>query len=247
MSRLSRLYMGILFSTLSLAVPACNQPGESALQSCLQTSDHAQTVSLTTSEGEKETGAILGDGDIGIVLENRMTGNACDWLAYARSLRDQGRSAILFPLGQDALGDVVAAAGALRQHGATKMVLIGESVGATASLIAAGVITPRVAGVVSVSGETHLNWSSVNNNLDALTAVKTLTVPVLFLAARDDRTGGDDFAADAQNMFAACPSPDKQIDVLPGNEHGEPMLHGTSGKQASAILEDFIKAVTATT
>jgi dienelactone hydrolase len=75
-----------------------------------------------------------------------------------------------------------------------RIILVGASMGGTASLVAAHGIVPTVAGVASLSGPA--NYAG----MDALTTVKSLTVPVLFMAAANDQAGGFDFPADARTM-----------------------------------------------
>lgn len=77
--------------------------------------------------------------------------------------------------------------------------------------MAASTITPLVAGAAGISAPS--NYQA----LDALTAVKTLTVPVLFMAARGDDNYGVLLPADPRAMFAACPSEYKQLAILSGS------------------------------
>ena len=132
---------------------------------------------------------------------------------------------------------MVAAAGELRREGATTILLIGASKGGTATLVAASQINPPVAGVVSLSGEASYQ------GMDAMKSVKTLMLPVLFMAADQDSFGPGS-PADARAMFAASPSQDKQLVMLHGTEHGEELLAGVSRAQANSALNSFIARAT---
>jgi len=132
---------------------------------------------------------------------------------------------------------VVAAAAELRREGATTILLIGASKGGTACLVAASEIRPTVAGVASLSGEASYQ------GMDAMTAVKSLALPVLFMAADQDAFGPGS-PDDARAMFAASPSADKQLVMLHGTEHGEELLAGSTRVQGNAALNSFIARAT---
>ena len=83
--------------------------------------------------------------------------------------------------------DVAAAVARLRAEGATRVKLVGASMGGTAALVAGSWIRPAVAGIVSLSGPYYFR------GIDALRAVRRSNVPVRFLVSRDDRS----FAANA--------------------------------------------------
>ena len=233
------IVLGLAGMLVSSSLASCAWPWESPLKSCVQPSDHARELTFQAAGGEQVHGAVLGKGDVGVVLAHRQTANACSWLPYARLL-DKGRRVLLFDFGSDATGDVVGAVRELRRQGAAKIVVIGASRGGTASLVAARSITPPVAGVATLSAPANYD------GMDALTAVKTLTIPVLFMAARDDNNYGVVLPADARARFAACPSEHKQLAILPGSEHGDEMLNGGSGQQAKATLEKFIETAAGT-
>ncbi|MDX6239724.1 MAG: hypothetical protein QOG10_4539, partial [Kribbellaceae bacterium] len=100
---------------------------------------------------------------------------------------------------------VSAAAGYLRKQGAGKVVLVGVSMGGTASIAAAAITTPRVDAVVSLSA------SAEYDGIDARTAAGLLRVPVLYGAAADDK----DFA-DASRLLHAATKSQKSLHLVPG-------------------------------
>ncbi len=145
-----------------------------------------------------------------------------------------GRRALIVDFGLDLVGDVVGAAAELRREGVTKVVLVGGSMGGTASLVAASITTPPIAGVVSLSGPAEFSV------MDAMAASKELTVPVLYMAAENDQQR---FPSDARAMFAVCSSGHKQLLILPGSDHGSDLLAGSAQDQAGNALEKFIADV----
>jgi hypothetical protein len=121
--------------------------------------------------------AVLGHGPAGVVLSNQSDRNLCDWLPFARVLAANGFQVLLYDYGiaGDYRDDLAAAAGQLRRLGARRVVLLGASQGAKASLVAASAIRPPVAGVVSLSAERTLQGADVPK------AVARLRVPVLLV------------------------------------------------------------------
>ncbi len=222
--------------------PASSQRGATAppslrpLETCVQAGDMAQEVAFPSAKGELVVGAVLGSGDVGIVLAHQVQSDLCEWLPYAKKLRDMGRRALIFDFGLDLAGDVVGAAAELRREGVTKVVLVGGSMGGTASLVAASIITPTVVGVASLSGPAEFS------RMDALAASKLLTLPVLYMAAEKDE---ERFPSDARAMYAVCPSAHKRLLILPGNDHGSELLTGNVADQARSALEMFIAQVVA--
>ncbi|TMC97770.1 MAG: hypothetical protein E6J05_10840 [Chloroflexi bacterium] len=218
---------------------AANSPAMRPLESCVQASDMAREVSFKSPNGEDVIGAVIGDGAVGVTLAHSAQSDLCEWLPYAKSLRDMGRRVLIFDFAFDPVGDVAGAASELRRQGVSKIVLVGSSMGGTASLVAATVVTPRVVGVASLSGPQQYS------TMDALAASKQLTLPVLYMAGRTDQQRPYDFPADAKTMYAACPSTRKQLLILPGNDHGSDLLAGNAADQARSALEKFIADATA--
>lgn len=128
----------------------------------------------------------------------------------------------------------VSAVAWLRSQGAKKVYLVGASMGGTAALSAAAK-TP-VDGVVSLSGP------SIYGGMDAVTAVKSLTIPVLFAAGEYDGS----FADSAKELYAACASKQKRLMLLPTGSHGVSLLSSGMKDAFEAFLADPAAAVAAT-
>lgn len=179
------------------------------------------------------TGAAFGTGAVGVVLAHEHGANLCSWVAYAQHLRDLGYRALAIDFRSNLVADVNGAAAELRRQGAKRIVLLGASMGGTASLVAATSASPEVAAVASLSAP------STFMHLDGMAASRQLSVPVMFMAAQDN----GHFPADAQAMYAACPSSHKQLQILPGGDHGTQMLRGSVAAKAQSLLDGFIGAV----
>ena len=192
---------------------------------CLEPSDRARRVIIPGSAGAKLTAALLGQGRQGVVLVHQSNGDVCQWLPYARELVRAGYLVLDLDLRTSGYAQyegvqpsplglyVSAAAGYLRKQGAAKVVLVGASMGGTASLVAAAITTPRVDAVVSLSAPAEYV------GIDARTAAGLLRVPVLYGVAADD----EDFADASRLLHAATKSP-KSLRIVPGALHGVALL-----------------------
>lgn len=189
----------------------CLQPGETP-------------VHLTTSDGASIYGVEVGTGTTGVVLGHQYLSDHCEFMDFARELARRGYRALSIDFryyGQSRGGDgrrldldVAAAVARLRADGATRVKLVGASMGGTAVLVAGSWITPAVDGVVSLSGPAQYR------GLNALGAVRRLQVPVRFVVSRADRP----FASDAVALVKATAAKDKAIFRLAGALHGSSTL-----------------------
>ena len=195
---------------------------------------------LRAADGTRLLAHRFGSGKTAVVLAHQSDGTLCQWVPYAKRLAARGYTAIAFDFrnagGSQNVpwtatrrlgGDVAAAAQAARAAGATKVFLVGASLGGSAVISAGANVRPQVAGVVSVSGSADL--------ADALVAAKRLRAPALYLAAKGDR----DFAADVPRLAAATRSPHEAI-VLPGYEHGVQLV--AASVRARTLIETFLRS-----
>lgn len=124
--------------------------------------------------------------------------------------------------------DLRAAVAFAQQHGATRVVLMGASMGATASLKVAS--EERVSAVVSLSGPQTFSVSVSDQELG------TLQVPKLFLASQTD----EPFVTDARHMYAIASQP-KELSLYPGNNHGTAIFGGDNGDDPALRIFHFIE------
>jgi pimeloyl-ACP methyl ester carboxylesterase len=206
-------------------------PAPTPVAACVTTDEQRSAgVRLAGENGASIDALLLGSGTTGVVLANQSDDDLCTWkFTYAGHLTDLGyRVGVFNYSGQPADTDVIAVAGALRQRGATRVFLIGASMGGTAALGAASRTDPSVAGVISISGPR--SWDGVN----ALAAVPDVKVPVLFIAAEYD----EPFAGDARALYQDCGARDKKLSIEPGGAHGTGLLTD----HVSTLIDTFLKA-----
>jgi pimeloyl-ACP methyl ester carboxylesterase len=242
-SRHSRLALLALLAASTIVAGCGESGGEQSVSSGAPTPpcvEPEQVVQFSADDGVQLTGALWGEGDVGIVLAHMYNGDICQWRLFAPRLTDRfqvlafdfrGYSSRHPQPASHIERDVAAAAAELRRRGAKNVVLIGGSMGGAVVLEAAAPMRPPPAGVVSLSAPIG------SSGVDASLAVKTLTVPVLFMAARLDR----DFAAEARFLWRAAKSPDKRLAIYPGALHGVDLVENAHAEQR---VFAFIEAVT---
>ena len=203
-------------------------------------------VWFTDAAGASVGGVELGSGTTGVVLAHQAGSDSCDWMPYGGELAAAGYRVLAFdfsgsgasldPPADDSLdGNVLGALAYLRHDGATKVVLMGASMGGTASLVAASKASPAVAGVVALSAPTSFE------GMDALGAVAKLAVPALFVAGTDDA----DFPFAARTLYQATPGSAKTLVLAEGSsQHGVALLAPGLDNTAKvrAAIQDFLKA-----
>jgi pimeloyl-ACP methyl ester carboxylesterase len=217
-----RLVAALVLLLGTMACQASAQERSPTLDRCVHAGSHTRIIRFRSPGGHRTPAAILGVGKTGVVLSNQSGNYLCAWLPFARRLASRGVRALVYNYrwGTES-AEATAAASALRERGVSRVVFVGASLGAGASLVAAATRPRGVVGAVSLSGESFL--------AGVPKAVRRLTLPVFFVAAEDDDYGA---ALDARDFYARAPSPDKRLLVVPGNAHGTALLGNTSTRDA---------------
>jgi pimeloyl-ACP methyl ester carboxylesterase len=222
---------------LLVAVAACGgsdgeeagpTPATSGTTAAACGEEGAEGITLVTEEGTELDAALVGEGDVGVVLGHQFRSDMCSWLPFAKRLAQGGMQALAINFVSTSLDDdVVAGVQELQRRGADRIMLVGASMGGTAALVAGAEID--VAGVAALSAPREFG------GLDALPSVRGLGTPALFLVGRQDT----EFARDARLLYRATSSPDKALVVTTGSEHGTDLLQDP---QAERALLDFLSA-----
>jgi dienelactone hydrolase len=229
-----------LLSAVCAVVLALGMTGEPhAATSCAGPGD----VRFRAADGVRLNGHRFGQGTTAVVLAHESRGSLCQWVPYARRLASKGYAAFAFDFRSRGrsqtvgvrrvrriAGDVSAAVKYVRSRGATRVFVVGASMGGSAVVVAGANTRPHVTGVVSLSAPTSFGGA------EAETAAPRLHVPVLFVAASDDAGGA--FATDAQTLHEATPAGDKTIEIVPGADHGVDLV--SSPGRARDLVEQFL-------
>ena len=199
-----------------------------------------RVIRFSADDGVELAAELRGEGATGVVLVHMFPADRTSWDPFAERLADEGYLSLALDLRGygDSSGerdipeiwrDVVAAAEELRSRGAERVVLIGASMGGTASLLAA--TRTAVDGVVTISAPTTFEGLVAPPEVLA-----TVQAPKLFIAA-----GGDTSAAAAAQSFYDVAPPPKRIEIVAGEEHGTDLLEGPHGEVVRNLILDFLR------
>lgn len=199
---------------------------------------------LRAADNTKIVAHRWGAGKTAVVLVHQSGADLCQWAPYATrlaglgyrafalDLRGNGRSQYRpLPAGLRFTADIAAVVKEARREGATRVFVVGASLGANAAVVAAANIRPLITGVVSLSAPGTFR-------LDAVSAAKHLQVPALFVASQVDE--GGIYATDAKTMFDATPVTDKSVAIVPGGKHGVALVAGPGGVRS--LVESFLRS-----
>jgi predicted alpha/beta-hydrolase family hydrolase len=191
---------------------------------CPQDAAQGRTLRLTNGAGHSVAAIELGEGSSGVVLAHQSDGSLCEWLPYGAVLAKQGFRVLAFdfvgsgsssmPKQKTYVEDVRTAVAYLREQGAARVVIMGASMGATMSVVAAAAIAPPVDGVIALSSP--LSFDGVN----AERAAPSLRSPVLYIAGDTD----GDFATYAKAINDATPTNLRTLSVVTAPQHGIRLL-----------------------
>lgn len=193
-----------------------------------------EPVRFEAADGVRLQGRLFGTGKTAVVASHMGRGgdSQLDWVPLARLLARNGYRVLTYnrrgvcnsgggecSSGTDDLAaswrDVVGAARFVRARGATRVVLLGASIGAMSSLYAAARRDLAVAGVIEIGGINDASGYSFRaRDLRRIEGAK------LFASSRGDVYGG----APAARQWHGWAQPPKELHVLPGDLHGTDLL-----------------------
>jgi pimeloyl-ACP methyl ester carboxylesterase len=212
--------------------PARAAPHASGLDGCVRAGSLVRIVTIAAERGNLVPAAVLGRGAAGVVLANQSDRDLCSWLPFAQRLRQAGYRVLLFDYGgAEPSLEVAAAARTLRRLGSARVILIGASEGAKASIIAAARPPTPAKAVVSLSAERYLRGTDVKP-----WAAK-LRRPILFITARSDPYS----ATDTRALYRACTSRERYLATVPGDAHGVDLLRGATGPAVRRDIFSFVR------
>lgn len=196
-------------------------------------------IRFQTEDGVTLAGELRGSGPTAVVLAHMFPADRTSWADLASLLADRGyRSLALDFRGYgdsegekdipDIWRDVLAAIEALEDRGARRIVLVGASMGGTASLIAAS--RTEVQGVLTLSAAT--TFMGLSAPPEVLQAVDE---PKLFIAAEGDGSA----AATAQGFYDTA-SGAKRLEIVTGEDHGTDLLEGRHGEAVRQMILEFL-------
>lgn len=193
-----------------------------------QTSDHVQLAGLLFGHGKtavicshelRTTKAIWSTTDIVSLLVSR------GYIVLAYDFRGYGDSVGLTNASMLDV-DLNAAVAYMQKQGATKIVLMGSSMGGTATL--------KVASQRSVSALVTLSAPLDFGNGVTESDLKKIKAPKLFVNSDNDQ-----FSSDTQHSYSIVSQP-KELKMYAGEAHGTDILHGSFGGDLTQRILKFI-------
>ena len=219
---------------LALTLVGCGKDPAPApvvpIDSCVTEDEQRENGVSVPVPGSSETvdGLIYGSGTTAVIFANQVNWTLCGWEPYPKYFSTKGYLTATFNYSytSESDEDVLAFVDEVRRRGATTVFLLGASKGGTAVLSAGAKADPPVDGVISLSGPASYE------RISATAVMAGYPVPVLFMAARDDRP----FAGDAQTLYDACTQTDKDLLIQYGSSHGRDLLDD----QGMAAVDGFL-------
>ena len=177
---------------------------------------------------------LLGSSTTIFVLSNESDENLCSWLPFAGELMAHGYAALLYDYRNptDLPADAHAGAMAALLAGAHRIILMGASVGARASIEAAGIDRPQIAAVIALSAERTVR----SDPRDLTGPARDVTSPTLLVAARQDPyvTGA------TLPLLRALAGAEKRALIVPGMDHGTALLTDSNGPRVRSAILSFV-------
>jgi dienelactone hydrolase len=215
-------------------------PTESALIS-------TRVVTFTTTDGVILHGTFYGRGTTAVILSEMGAQQEDTWAGFAQSIAAQGYLAFTYDfrywvtktrvdaaLRDKAADDLRAAIAFVRAQGADRVVLVGASLGALATIKVADEVDPTA--VVILSAPMRLIEGLPSLEVKAAD-IEAIQAPKLFIAAERDQQG---FTADIQKMFEAASDP-KSLQLYSGTAHGTDLFSAEHAADLTQRLIDFIE------
>jgi esterase/lipase len=206
-------------------------------------------VSFRSPDGVKLAGRVFGDGQVGVVLAHMFPADQTSWWAFARVMAPQGFTVLTFDFrgycpggvagcseGQRDVAamwqDVLGAVDFMMARGLVRVMLVGASMGGTASLIAAAQPGMPVVAIVALSAPQSFEGLTADH-----TVLGNVTAAKLFLAGNSDPTGA---AAAAQAMYEESPPP-KQVEIFTSSDHGTDLLTGNQSGRVQTLIIGYLE------
>lgn len=207
--------LAALVLALSLVASACS--GDDDTSTTTLSAVEAEVVDFRTPDGVKLEGTIYGDGADGIVLAHMRGADRSTWAPFAELAAESGFRVLAFDFRgyggsegeRDTLLDVdlTAAVEHLGRDGAESVVVMGASMGGTATINVASKLD--LAGIVSLSAPAEFQ------GLPALGVAADVDEPTMFIAAANDQP----YADAAMEMSDLTPEL-KRLNIVDGGAHG---------------------------
>ena len=211
----------------------------------------SRPVQFHAADGTRLEGRVFGSGDVGVVLAHMFPADQRSWWPFASTLAGDGYRVLTFDFrgycpGGSAGGnagcsggskdipkiseDVVAAATYLRHTGVSRVMLVGASMGGTASLLAAAQPEVDPSAIVTLSAPLSFEGLTIDP-----TTLQNVETPKLFIAGTGDATA----AQAAQSLYDQALG-SRRVEIEPTDDHGTDLLTGTRGEEVQKLITNYL-------
>lgn len=204
----------------------------------------SEAVSFASRDEVELQGRLFGEGATAVVLSHMLPADQRSWFDYAGRLAEQGYLVLTYdfrgycPGGDGGCSqgerdvssiwrDVLGAIDLVRSRGASRVVLVGASMGGTASLVAAAEEGVDVQAVVTLSAPISIEGLVADAPL-----LQQIAAGKLFIAGVGDATA----AEAAEELYATSPPP-KRVEIVPADDHGTDLLTGAQSEAVKRLIE----------
>jgi pimeloyl-ACP methyl ester carboxylesterase len=204
----------------------------------------SEAVSFVSRDGVALQGRLFGEGSTAVVLSHMLPADQRSWFGYADRLAEQGYLVLTYdfrgycPGGDGGCSqgerdvsaiwqDVLGAIDLVRGRGASRVVLVGASMGGTASLVAAAEPGVDVEAVITLSAPVSIDGLVADGAL-----LQQIPAGKLFVAG----VGDADAAEAAEELYATSPPP-KRVEIVPADDHGTDLLTGPQAEVVRRLIE----------
>jgi uncharacterized protein len=246
--RMARPWLLALVAGATVVLAGCGNSGSTSQTSPPATPTLAQPTAtfavatrdawFTTTDGVRLGGTLYGKGTTGVALAHQVNGMQSQWKGFAQQLAARGYLALAFDFRGRGISegtfntdtedvDLRTAITYLRAQGATRIVVMGASLGGAVALQVAA--TEPVVAVATLSAVATFPGQLVTDAV--ITSIKA---PKLFI-----NSAGDAAAHDTQHMYDVA-SPPKAIHLYSGNAHGVALFGDSNSPDLNERLLTFL-------
>jgi alpha-beta hydrolase superfamily lysophospholipase len=224
---------------LALAVASCGGGGGPKTDAAIgQNLSFTAPVSSGSGQLIRLEGIERGNGTVGVVLAHQLGSSQAAWAPIVGDLVGKGFHVLTFDFRGHGLSiganrdpsradlDLGAAVGKLRALGATRIIVVGASMGGTAAIVIAS--RENLAGVVSISAPSSID------KLNAGAVAAKVKEPALFIVGKSDDAR---YVDGARSLYTAVSQP-KELEIVDSGRHGTDLL--TDPKVGSGVRKLII-------
>jgi len=234
----------VCHAMLAVLLIGCAPAPPSAEPTSVAPTAAAEPVTFAAADGLTVTGRLHGIGTTAVVLSNMGDNDPAAWARFAPTLAARGYSVLTYSyrypirtpsltaaMARGAVDDLRGAVAFVRARGASRVVLIGASLG--------GMVTAKVAGAQKADAVVVIAAPADRPDFDLRVEdaeLSAITGPSLFIASDNDSTVA---AVETRRLYDAAPQP-KRWQTFASAAHGTQLLNSTLAEDFRRLLLDFV-------